>query len=247
VEMATFCIFLLACVLNCINAFNAYTPMNLVRTGRVIGRTLPVSSVRMHRGISEDTDATRCYLPLNSGMRVSRIVTASTNSYNAMLKLGSATSRLEIMKICMIRHKRTCVLTEHRRIPMTFGDLYRGWSYAPRSGSPVHANSGTSSSVLWVADIEKLETCQLELGSWLLATVPGNDDNHFNTLFSPSISQVHEAAQPILLSRPGFAQPKLVHTHLGLEWIIIFVELQQCDELGVPVSRVKQSAMELYM
>lgn len=177
------------------------------------------------------------FLQLDTGMRISRIITVSTNSYTAMLKISRTVSRREIMKICLFRHKRTCWLTEHNEIPASSHEPCTGWRYGHRQGAPVHANSGTPSSVLWIVGEDPFCKIRVMVGSWLLAIMNTEDPNQFTSLFSPSISRASLEAQPITLVRPGFADPDLVHLNGDLRWVWVFIELCQCDELGAPINR----------
>ena len=165
-------------------------------------------------------------------MRISRIVTASTSSYDAMVKLGHATSRAEIMKICLLRHKRTSLLFEQQELPAQQNRVQRGSGFEQMNDSSISARSGLPGSVLWATDAASSYTKQIEVGSWLLSMVYAHDCNHYTALFSPSTSRVFEHAQPITLVRPGVVTPHIVDTADGPMWTIIFIELQYCDELG---------------
>jgi hypothetical protein len=178
------------------------------------------------------------YLSLDSGMRITRIVTANTLNADAMMKLSKATSRAQIMTICMIDYKSTCVLTEHDQLPMAENGGHSGWSFEQIQGSAVRANSGVPGSVLWVADLQRTENCRVSVGSWLLGAMPLNTDDRLATLFTHTVSRMCEDPQAVVLVRPGFAWPVLVsgHSHLP-EWSITFIEMQKIDELGVPTSR----------
>jgi hypothetical protein len=175
------------------------------------------------------------YPDLTSGVRISRIISVSTHSFDAMLKLARAKSRPEIMHTALIRHKRKCIMRDHQHIPLEFGDVYQGWSHEPRNGSPMRTNAGTRSSELWAVDGESFHHFEVEVGSWLLASMPGKDPNHVSALFSRNISRVQTDAQPVNLVRPGFSTVKLVQTpEDGVQWVLTFLELVNSDELGIP-------------
>jgi hypothetical protein len=178
------------------------------------------------------------YLSLDRGMRITRIITANTLSVDAMMKLSKATSRTQIMTICLVEHKSNCVLTEHDQLPMTENGGHSGWSFEQIQGSPVRAKSGVPGSVLWVADLQRTDNCHVSVGSWLLGALPLNTDDRLATLFTRSVSRMCEEPQAVVLVRPGFAWPGLVsgHSHTT-EWSITFIEMQETDELGVPTRR----------
>ena len=170
-------------------------------------------------------------------MRISRIITVSTTSYDAMLKLGLARSRLEIMKICLVRHKSTSVLYDNEQLPLSADGRHMGWSFEPRHGSPIHASSGVPGSVLWVTDVHSCNTVQVTVGSWLMGAVHSPDGSHISSLFTPTSSRLGTDAQVVTLIRPGLSHPTLVCTPYGPRFFITFIELQNCDELGVPNRR----------
>lgn len=196
--------------------------------------------MRISRGrVSMDTSPK--LLPLDRGMRISRIVTANTTSFDAMMKLGRATSRVEIMKICLFRHKRTCVLREIQRLPVGLGSDHMGWRHRYGQGSHTHRNTGSQQSILWAIDSKLAGSFEVELGSWLLSSVSGKDENHLSTLFTRTICRVHPDAQAVSLVRPGFACMEARYSPGVVMWTVTFIELQLCDELGGLVRSVVKS------
>jgi hypothetical protein len=202
--------------------------------GGVARRATPHTGFCSDAGVAGPMRANGVYLKQDSGMRISRIVTASTSSYDAMVKLGRATSRAEIMKICLLRHKRTSLLFEQQELPAQQHRVQGGWAFEQMPDSSISACSGLPGSVLWATDAASSYTKQIEVGSWLLSMVYAHDCNHYTALFSPSTSRVFEHAQPITLVRPGVTTPPIVDTAYGPMWTIMFIELQCCDELGFP-------------
>jgi hypothetical protein len=178
------------------------------------------------------------YLSLDRGMRITRIVTANTLSAEAMMKLSKASSRSEIMTICLVEHRSKCVLTEHDQLPMVENGGHSGWSFEQVQGSPVRAKSGVPGSVLWVADLQRTDNCHVSVGSWLLGALPLNTDDRLAALFTHSVSRMCEEPQAVVLVRPGFSWPVLVsgHSHIP-EWSITFIEMQETDEFGIPTRR----------
>jgi hypothetical protein len=173
------------------------------------------------------------YLQLDTGVRIARIVTATTTSFDAMLKLGRATSRTEIMKICLIRYRKTCVISEQQTLPIGHDEVqHPGWRYGHRPGSNVLTNSGTSSSSLWVVDMDP-QSVQVSVGSWLLASMTGGtNSNRLSALFTHTSSRALPDPRSISLIRPGFSPPRLVKTDTGLQWVVVLIEMQNCTELG---------------
>jgi hypothetical protein len=178
-----------------------------------------------------------CYLPLDRGMRISRIITVSTSSYDAMLKLKLARSRLEIMKT-WVRHRRTSMISDHQQLPLLDDGTHIGWSFHPRHGSPIRSCSGIPNSVLWATDVHTCDTSQVSVGSWIMATMSLSDSNHISSLCTTTSSRICTTFQPVALIRPGFATPDLVCTPSGPLFVITFIELQNCDELGIPTRRL---------
>jgi hypothetical protein len=176
------------------------------------------------------------FLSLDRGMRVTRIVTVTTVSDAAIKVLRMAKTRAEVMIICRQTYAESCVLTEHMQLPATIDSEHHGWGYEQKKGSSVRANSGVPGSVLWTADISK-EDCHLSVGSWLLGSVSLENENGVQALFSRSISQACAAPQGMVLIKPGFAWPQLIRGTNSMEWSMTFIELQNIDELGVPVRR----------
>ena len=173
-------------------------------------------------------------MKLQSGMRISRIITATTTGYDAMLRLGQAKSRNDIMKTCLVRHKRTSTLSEHHQLPMSSDGMHTGWRFEQRAGSPIKASSGAPGSDLWVMDIHSYDTLQVQVGSWLVAKYDFTCRKGIACLFTKTDSRIGNSLQPILLTRPGFANPDLVCTTHGPHFIITYIELQYCNELGTP-------------
>ena len=235
------------CIVHCTNAFHMHPLVNVHRSSTVRRATQSPQTLSMCCGVTVagKDDFRRnavaydqlSYLKLDSGMRISRILTASTDSFDVMQKLSRAKTRSDIMQIALIRHKRKCILLEYQQIPATFDAVYSGWSYEHRSGSNIRTNSGTRSSMLWAIDEESFRPFAVEVGSWLLASIQGKDANHLSALFSRTISRVNTDAQPVSLVRPGFACIRLIHTESGPQWIVTFIEIEYCDELGVPNKR----------
>jgi hypothetical protein len=177
------------------------------------------------------------YLSLDRGMRITRIVTASTVDKGVVEKLRVATSRDELLKICVWDHGDSCIISEHMHHPTTAHESHPGWSFEQQRGSSVRASSGVPGSVLWVADVPQDE-CHVTVGSWLLGSIPLTDDTKTAALFSQSISQACDTPQAVVLIRPGFAWPTLVRRNNRAEWSLTFFEVQAVDELGVPVRRI---------
>jgi hypothetical protein len=227
------CILLLLCIIQHINAMQLYTTMNIPRCMTI--RSSRTGLICSAASAPQEHPKNPRYLKLDTGMRISRIVTVTTTSFNAMLKLRVATTRREIMKICLVRHRKTCKLSEHINLPTSVTGTHSGWAYLPRQHSSMYANAGTPSAVLWV--VEWFNIPHISVGSWILASLPTEDPNHLTALFSHSISRVCPEPQAVSLIRPGFAITDLVHTEDGLHWIMTFIELQHCDELGCPVKR----------
>jgi hypothetical protein len=177
-------------------------------------------------------------LKLDRGVRVARIVTASTSSHAAMSQLCLARTRSEIMQICEKRHK-TCVLSEHTHLPPTINgrgrSLHHGWQSEQRPNSFMRGRSGVPGSVLWVADIYPYNAYSLSVGSWLLGSISLHNTCH--ALFTSSTARrEQENHQQMVLVRPGFASPVLLRSKEGkIEWVFTFIELQVADELGAPV------------
>lgn len=220
-RMSTLYMSLLLCVVRCIHAF--HSPLG--------ARTLSMCS---GAGIAGKSPS---YLQLDSGLRISRIITVTTESFDVMLKLSRAKSRSEIMHTCFIRHKRKCVVSECQQLPVVFGVINNEWSYWPRPDAHVRTNSGTYASTLWVIDSEFFDVVHIEVGSWLLASMPGKCASHLSTIFSRTISRAGGETQSVPLVRLGFAPIQLLHTQCGLMWVMTLVELQQCDEWGNPTKR----------
>lgn len=188
--------------------------------------------------IEQITDARPTYLDLDNGVRISRIIAVSTHSFDAMIKLGKAKSRAEIMHTALIRYKRKCILREHQTLPIVVDEVRQGWIYEHRHGAHVRTNSGTRTSELWALDEESCHEFHVEVGSWLLASIQFQDANRVSALFSRNISRV-SGAQVVNLVRPGFVSDvKLIHTpDDGLQWRFTFLEMDRCDELGNNVKR----------
>jgi hypothetical protein len=77
---------------------------------------------------------------------------------------------------------------------------------------------------------------EIVVGSWLLASFPGKDENHRSVLFSPSVSRIVTSAVPLSLVSPGFSVAPLLHTEDGLQWVLTFIELTDSDEFGYAVN-----------
>jgi hypothetical protein len=191
-------------------------------------------SVPKARSSNDMTDLV--YLTLDRGMRITRIVTVTSSSDDAITRLKNAKTREDVMIICEREYDDVCILTEHMQIPTSTGSSHSGWSFEQQYGSSVRASSGVPGSVLWVADIPQ-DNCHIEVGSWLLASIPLNTDTSISALFSSSVSQMCDSPQAVVLVRPGFAWPKLVRSNHHIEWSITFIELQELDELGVSWKR----------
>ena len=174
------------------------------------------------------------YLSLDRGMRITRIVSVNTFSASAAQKLGKAKSRSEIVQICVKEHPNECILVERMGIPSTMEDVKMGWGFQQANGSMMRAKSSAPGSMLWVADLQHSDDCHIKVGSWLLGSIPLNIGDKLSALFTQSASRVCTQPQAVLLVRPGFAWPtRLQKTET--EWSITFLEMQDTDELGVPV------------
>lgn len=204
----------------------------------------PLDSTMHPPGVSFTTQKARpstdtadlIFLSLDRGMRVTRIVTANTVNDEAIKMLRKAKTREELMVICRRDFAGTCVLTEHMQLPVSDEGDHPGWSFEQQVGSPVRAKSGVPGSVLWTADLNK-DTCHVSVGSWLLGSVPLENDRGVSALFSRSVSQSCHTPQGMVLVRPGFAWPQLIRANNRMEWSLTFIELQYVDELGVPIRR----------
>jgi hypothetical protein len=175
------------------------------------------------------------FLSLDRGMRITRIVTVTTFSDEAIIKMRNAKTREDVLIICR-KYKNECILIEHMTLPSSMDMGNSGWAFEQQQGSPVRAKSGVPGSVLWTADISTDE-CHISVGSWLLGSIPLNTGDGLGALFSRSVSQICGAPQAVVLVRPGFAWPRLVRVKNKIEWSLTFIELQDIDELGVPVRR----------
>jgi len=204
----------------------------------------PINSTMGSSGVSFATVKARpstdtadlIFLSLDRGMRVTRIVTATTVSDEAIKMIRKAKTREELMIICRRDYASSCFLTEHMQLPTSNELGHSGWSFEQKQGSPVRANSGVPGSVLWTADIDK-DKCHLSVGSWLVGSIPLANGNGMGALFTRSVSQMCDAPQAVVLVHPGFAWPQLIRAKNQMEWSLTFIELQYIDELGVPVKR----------
>ena len=202
-------------------------------------REIPITPRNRTIGGTGDFSATitrdnLVYLSLDRGMRITRIVTVTTFNDVAISKLKDARSREEVLVIC--KGYRDCVIQEHSQIPYT-SSSHAGWGFEQQQGSAVRASSGVAGSVMWVAEIDQ-EDCHIEVGSWLLGSIPLNTETKgISALFSSSIARICDSAQAVILVRPGFAWPKLVTSNNRFEWSLMFIELQMLDELGIPIRR----------
>ena len=174
---------------------------------------------------------------LSSGVRISCIISVSTDKFDAMMKLSRAKTRSEIMSIALIRHKQNCLLLEHNQLPLLSGVVYDGWKFESRHDAVMRTRSGTPASNLWLVDDETYEDVEIEVGSWLLASFTGENANKMSALFSRTASRSHKDAQAVGLMRPGVGSIRLVQTPEILQWIATYVELEYCDELGFPMKR----------
>ena len=173
------------------------------------------------------------YLKLKSGMQISRIVTVTTTRYDVILKLCQAVTRNEIMKTCLVRHKRTCTIFEHQKLPISCERIHTGWSFEQRDGSSIKACSGIPGSVLWVTDVHSCNTSQVQVGSWLMSKLDIPSRKGMSSLFTQTDSRIGSSFQSMTLIRPGFAKPDVVSTPYGPHFVITFIEIQNCDELGI--------------
>jgi hypothetical protein len=178
-------------------------------------------------------------LNLDCGVRVSRIITVSTDKFDAMLKLSRAKSRSEIMKIALVRHKRNCLLLEHQQLPLLSGSVHEGWRFEATRMSVMQTQSGTHTSDLWLVGHESSHAFETEVGSWLLASITGKDDKHMSAIFSKTMRRCHKDAQTVVLVRPGFGSIALVQTPESIHWMATYIELEFCDELGMPTKKNK--------
>jgi hypothetical protein len=249
-EMLKLCAMVVVCLVPYIHAWNAHPVVGvprltwtLRRTATCIGSTLPVCC-------DKNPPATKpTYLRLHSGQRISRIITVDTDNFDVMMKLGRAKCLSTLLHIALVRHKRKCLLLEHQRLPVVPDcDMLCGqrWRYQPMHGSNMNTNSGSLSSTLWGVDVESFNHFEVEVGSWKLASLRGQDDNHISAIFSRTISRVDTDAQAVSLVRPGCfecANVQLVRTSNGLRWVFTFIETEHCDELGAPTKRQRGTSI----
>ena len=259
ISMLSFTVLLL-CFLNIVHSFHLFSMKSTPTTSHIIMKTsnkrpdfvesdgvvrvltsLAGHEERAHkkgkiRGqVEVDVHAT--YLPLDTGMRISRILVASTTNFDVMMKLGHAKSLTSIMHIALIRHRQQCKLMEYDRLPSTSAQVCNGWSYEAQVGSPMRRKSRTPVSALWVIEEESFQSFEVEIGSWLLASFKGNDSNRMSALFSRDSSRVHRDAQAVSLVRPGFSTVKLLYVDGMIQWVMTFIEIENRDELGIPIGR----------
>ena len=170
------------------------------------------------------------------GLRISRITSVHTSSFDAMEKIGKATSRLEIMKIALFKHKSTCQFHEMGRLPSVFPEKWEPKNFTAsvlldrQSQQPLRRKQ--PQSVLWAIDITMAREFQVEVGSWLLCSYT-KDENHMNSLFSRTkFKDVLKDVQALSLVSPGQVTMEAVHSYGPMMWKADFIELQFCDELG---------------
>ena len=209
------------------NSFH-HTTIGKQYSRRVVG-TRDRFRCSAHSPISETN-----FQNLKSGFRISRIITATTIGYDALLRLGQAKTRNDIMKTCLVRHKRTSTLSEHDQLPMSSDGMHAGWRFEQRDGSPIEACSGVPGSILTVADINSYDTSQVQVGSWLVAKIDLKWRDCVSCLLTRTGIWHDTSLQPITLSQPGFVNPDLVCSLNGPYFTITFIELQDCNELGTP-------------
>ena len=58
-----------------------------------------------------------------------------------------------------------------------------------------------------------------------------------SALFSRNANRSHKGAQAVALTQPGAGAIRLVQTPESLQWIATYIELEYCDELGMPMKR----------
>ncbi|KAJ1464514.1 hypothetical protein T484DRAFT_1758038 [Baffinella frigidus] len=216
---------------------------NAVQMGTEGTLITPLNSTMGSSGVSFATAKARpstdtadlIFLSLDRGMRITRIVSATTVSDEAIKMIRKAKTREEVMIICR-QYASSCFLTEHTQLPNSNEGSHPGWSFEQMQGSPVRANSGVPGSILWTADVDK-KNCHISVGSWLIGSIPLGNGNGVGALFTRSVSQRCDAPQAVALVHPGFAWPKLIRANNQMEWSLTFIELQYIDELGVPVKR----------
>ena len=185
-------------------------------------------------------------LRVHNGTRISRIVTATTTSFVAMQKICTATSLLEVQKLCTFRYKTRSKFTDHEVYPTTKQqDVVSDSDKQMTKTSRVH-DTRISKPSLWTVNTLKKDNGytffgqepeeEVVVGSWLLASFPGKDQNHRSVLFSPTVSRTVTSAVPLSLVSPGFSVAPLLHTEDGLQWVLTFIELSDSDEFGYAVN-----------
>ena len=167
----------------------------------------------------------------DAGMRITRIVSAETTSVRAMQLLSVAKTREEIIRVCDLPgHKSQCVVREHQSFPASRS--WEGWQRRQLEDSPIKVPSGNIRSVIWVADLKRTGVCQVQLGSWLLATMPMQGSQKMATLFTQTADRLCRSPQAMVLVRPGCAWPMLVSGKSPSTWTITFIELQNINVWG---------------
>ena len=159
-------------------------------------------------------------LHTDHGIRVHRILSIETTSVRAMQLLSVAKTRAEILNVCQ-QFPETTSIRSHSRIPFHSSEGLQTWA---DSGISPHLPS------LWVMDTQRLTSCQVEIGSWLLASIPlGKDGSRgIDTLFTATAERWCRETQPLVLVNPGLAWPQLQRRTLGrsfTRWSIVYVEL----------------------
>jgi hypothetical protein len=167
----------------------------------------------------------------DAGMRITRIVSVETTSVRVMQLLSVAKTREEIIGVCGLPgHNSQCVVREHQSFPASRS--WEGWQRKQRGDSPIKVPSGNVRSTIWVADLKRMGVCEVQLGSWLLATIPMQGSAKMATLFTQTADRLCRSPQAMVLTRPGFAWPTLVSGRNPNTWTITFIELQNINVWG---------------
>jgi hypothetical protein len=223
-------VFLVLASLHCYDAFSPPPVSMYLPSKRFASQNM--------RSISMHAEAQNLVEILSSGVRISRIISVSTDKFDAMMKLSRAKTRSEIMSIALIRHKKNCLILDHQQLPFLSGDVYDGWGFEPRRDSFMRTRSGTPASSLWIIDDESNEDIEVKVGSWLLASLTYQETpERMSALFSRDANRSHKGAQAVALTQPGAGAIRLVQTPESLQWIATYIELEYCDELGMPMKR----------
>ena len=158
------------------------------------------------------------------GMRITRIVTTETTNVRAMQLLSVAKTRMEVMSVCL-KFRDECIQRDHNTLSQTRS--WMGWNRVELENS-LHSPK----SIMWVVDLKRSGECQVQLGSWLLASMQLKDNNKLSALFTETAERVCQSPQAMVLIRPGNAWPNLQAHRPRDTWSITFVELQKVNSWG---------------